>query len=126
VVPLEADGSTQTGFRSPSGNVVCALTVESGAQSWVRCDVTRHTWTLPPKPADCDLDWGSVATVTDSGKPATMGACVSDPAWTGTEQLGYGHALRLGELECRSSTTGVECVTGSHGFVVSRGSYRVW
>ncbi len=125
VVPPDADGFTLVGFRSPSRNLQCAIGAEEKNRTWARCDVTAHSWTLPPKPADCDLDWGSVATLANDGKPGRIGACVSDSPGGGPT-LAYGHAIRLKDMECRSSTAGVECVTGKHGFRVSKASYRVW
>jgi hypothetical protein len=118
---------TLSDFQTPSHNVKCSLAQEADGKGWVRCDVYEHTWSFPPKPADCDLDWGSVATLANDGKPAKMGACVSDPAG-GDTVLAYGHALRLGDLECRSAANGLTCVDvrRGHGFVVSRSSYRVY
>src|SRR5882724_4480043 len=40
-------------FRTPSKNIACALTSKS-----VRCDIVNKSWQPPPKPADCQLDWG--------------------------------------------------------------------
>lgn len=119
-----ADGIT--GFRSPSGNIVCSMfAARSDSAAAVRCDVYEHTWKVPPKPADCDLDWGSIATLT-AGRKATMGACASDAAGGGPA-LAYDHAIRVGTLQCASYRTGVECVQigTTHGFFISKASYRL-
>lgn len=127
VVSPSPGAFTLSNFQTPSHNVKCSLAREEDGRAWVRCDVYQHTWGIPPKPADCDLDWGSVATLANDGKPGKMGACVSDAAG-GDTVLAYGHALRLADLECRSSTAGLECLAlaRNHGFFVSRASYRVW
>src|SRR5258706_3939129 len=45
-------------FMSPSGNIGCALS-ETGA----RCDIRDRSWTPPPRPATCDVNFGLGATV---------------------------------------------------------------
>lgn len=105
-----------TQFTSPSGNIGCAV-----FENTARCDVTQHTWALPPRPADCQEDWGSVVTLDDPGDPASVGACVGDSAGGGPV-LPYDQAIRVGDLQCASLRTGVSCeyVGGEHGFLVSR------
>src|SRR5829696_9110960 len=41
-------------FQSPSHNVGCY--VANGKS--VRCDIREHTWPTPPKPSNCDVDYG--------------------------------------------------------------------
>ena len=41
-------------FKSPSGNIGCALSAHTG----VRCDIRHHAWKPPKKPKWCDVDWG--------------------------------------------------------------------
>lgn len=127
VVVVSPSPGTYRGFRSPTGNIRCSMGTEDDGTVWARCDVGAHTWALPPRPAGCAFDWAAVARVSTDGRRGTVGACVSDAAG-GDEVLAYGHALRLGALECRSSTAGTECATSrpQHGFFLSRSSYRVW
>ena len=42
-------------FQSPSGNIGCIM-FEGGA----RCDIDKHSWTPPPRPASCSdqVDYG--------------------------------------------------------------------
>jgi hypothetical protein len=57
--------SAQAGFRffhSPSGNIACAI---GGGQA--RCDIKQHSWSPPPKPSSCPLDWGYGLIVSRSG-----------------------------------------------------------
>src|SRR5918998_6452226 len=42
-----------TGFRSPSGNVGCFID-----PAYVRCDIAEAGWSPPPRPADCEFDYG--------------------------------------------------------------------
>lgn len=110
-----------TQFTSPSGNIGCAL-----FENTVRCDVSEHTWPLPPRPAGCQEDWGSVVTLDDPGDPASVGACVGDSA-SGGPVLPYDQAIRVGDLQCASLRSGVSCeyVGSTHRFLVSRTVVRV-
>jgi hypothetical protein len=127
VVPTRPGAFDLESFQSPSGNIKCSMAHEEDGGGWARCDVYEHSWALPPRPADCDLDWGSIATISTKDRKGTMGGCASDAAG-GPDRLEYGHALRLGTVECRSSPTGMECLAlrTRHGFFVSKASYRLF
>ena len=128
VVPVEEGTSQIESFQSPSHNVRCSMGLEADGTGFIRCDIAEHSWTLPAPQEPCeDGDWGSVATVSTERGEATMGACVSDAAG-GDEVLQYGHGIRLGELDCRSATTGMTCRiwSTSHGFVLSKAAYRLF
>lgn len=127
VVPTKKGAFQFEGFVSPSHNISCALLKDEDGTGVVRCDIADHSWKLPPPPEPCEFDWGSVATINSAWSRGKMGACVSDAAG-GETVLPYGHAIRLGKVECRSSTAGVECVvlTTKHGFFVSKASYRLF
>ncbi len=46
-------------FQTPTGNIACDLGGSDAAVvGGVRCDIRDKTWVPPPKPADCELDWG--------------------------------------------------------------------
>jgi hypothetical protein len=119
----------QVGFRSPSGRILCAVRDSDGGDPGsARCDVIDNTWKNPPKPAGCELDWGSSVTVTQGAGKARF-ACVGDVATDGPAALGYGKAVLLGSILCISRTTGVECLTvdgSNHGFRVSRAAYTLY
>jgi hypothetical protein len=67
--PPPAGQFTGTGaFQSPSGNIHCALS-SHGGQSGVQCESTTHTWTAPPKAAECHLNWGSRLELHEGGDP---------------------------------------------------------
>jgi hypothetical protein len=91
----------------------------------VRCDTLSHTWSPPPKPADCQFDWyGSFGV--DSADPARF-LCVSDAVQTGPV-LPYGEAIRHREIVCQSLTDGIRCFSrpSGRGFRVSRQSYSLF
>ena len=58
-------------FQSPSGNIACAM-----GGGIVRCDILEHSWSPPPKPSSCDLDWGNGV----AGRPPRPGRASSAPA----------------------------------------------
>ncbi len=125
VIDAPADprfGTDQAAFATPSGNIACLMTADE-----VRCDVLERTWTLPPTPADCDLDFGRGVLLGGAG-PAQL-SCVGDTVAGPTlPKLAYGAAVRFAGVMCVSRETGMRCenpVTG-HGFRVSRGSFEVF
>lgn len=118
--------SALVGFRSPSGNLHCVLVRDPDGSS-ARCDASGRTWQPPPRPADCDLDWGSGVSVGSTGEATVVcaGDTVVDP---GAAVLPYGGSQGLGDITCLSLETGVRCTsaTSGRGFELSRGAYRLF
>lgn len=108
-------------FDLPSHNIGCF--VEAGS---ARCDIVEKEWDPPPKPPDCDLDWGHAIAV-DGGQPAGF-VCAGDTALGGPAILAYGDATRRDGVVCESEERGVTCTDNQsgHGFFISRGSYRLF
>jgi hypothetical protein len=109
-------------FASPTRNIGCGL-----SEGFARCDIAERSWSPPPKPADCDLDYGQGLQVSDRGASLT---CAGDTLLGATkgQVLDYDHALRDGNAVCTSLRTGVRCVDLStgHGFVLARASYQLF
>jgi len=109
-------------FRSPSGNIACALEPFE-----VRCDVLERTWEVPPVPASCAQAYGTGARLAGAapGELTCVGDTVADPS---LPVLEFDRVLRSDEITCVSRTTGVECrnTTTGHGIAVARASYRVY
>jgi uncharacterized protein DUF6636 len=107
-------------FQSPSGNIGCEI-----ARRVVRCDIKSRAWTPPPKPANCDLDYGQGLAVGRHGKGSFV--CAGDTALDpSAHKLRYGRSIRDARMRCVSKRTGMRCAnhrTG-HGFFLSRESYR--
>jgi hypothetical protein len=118
---LAPEASAFSQFSSPSGNIGCVM-VRSGA----RCDVREHDWTAPPKPAWCELDWGSGASVGRRGRGSVV--CAGDTALGGTRVLAYGDRERVGRFRCLSRRSGMRCVNhrNDHGFLISRQRLRLF
>ena len=108
-------------FVMPSKNIGCFVSAESA-----RCDIAQKAWKAPPRPADCDLDWGNGISVGADGK-ATI-TCAGDTVLGGSHTLPYGEAVRVGDFLCASAATGVRCANeaSGHGFTLSRQAYDLF
>jgi hypothetical protein len=109
-------------FLTPSKNIGCDLQAAT-----VRCDIDRRSWTAPPKPADCPLDWGNGVHL-DKDKAASF-LCAGDSLLGATRVvLAYGAAVRAGDLLCDSEVAALRCEnekTG-HGFTLSVQDYDLF
>lgn len=108
-------------FQSPSKNIGCVMSEES-----VRCDIRDHSWPTPPKPKNCELDYGGGVAVDTSGKAQLI--CAGDTALGVGPVLSYGSAITKGRFRCFSGENGVRCVNrrNHHGFVLSKQSYKLF
>ena len=115
-----ADARAVGFFQSPSGNIGCVI----GKQQGVRCDIRKHDWTAPPKPASCELDWGSGVVVGRHGRAEIV--CAGDTTLGAGRHLAYGDAIARGRFRCVSRRRGMRCVNrrNDHGFVLSRERVR--
>jgi hypothetical protein len=127
VVPVGLDF---THFASPSGNIECVITSSGNGElvaRGVRCDIAERDWSPPPRPADCELDYGH-AILVGAGKPARF-LCAGDTTiGSGGGPLAYGDAITAGRLRCESAQSGITCrdVESGHGFSISREAYQLF
>jgi hypothetical protein len=109
-------------FQSPSGNIGCVITKQA-----VRCDIREHTWPTPPRPPDCDVDYGGGVQVgrNEVGSYVCAGDTALDPS---SDVLGYGDRITKGSIRCASKTKGMRCVDlgSKHGFFLSRTVVRLF
>ena len=113
------------GFRSPTGNIHCAMYSWNGGAE-ARCDVIELTPTYRKAPAGCDLDWGHSFAGDNTGKGvlACVGDTVQDPR---NPVLPYGQALSLGGISCVSAKTGITCTNAAgHGFSVAKAKQKLF
>jgi hypothetical protein len=111
----------QATFRTPSKNIFCDLTSSS-----VRCDIVRKTWQPPAKPADCELDWGN-GLFLESGEAGVT--CTGDTLIGAAKRtLEYGTALRAGDIQCESESSGLTCTSDKtgHGFTLAAARYTLF
>ena len=118
---VAAPASAKT-FVTEDGNIACIM-----RSKFVRCDVSKHKWTAPPKPKSCEFDYGSSLYLdTKSGKSGF--ACVSD-ATGATMEYPPGTRLQTGDNVCRLRMNGkVKCKNKALGigFAVGKKSYTLF
>ncbi len=120
-VVIETATSETSVFVTPSGNIGCGITATNA-----RCDIGDRSWTAPPKPASCKLDYGNGVSVDATGAHV---ACAGDTLLhVTTTVLAYGHGLRNGQFLCVSQPTGVRCddETTGHGFTLAKEAYTLF
>jgi hypothetical protein len=117
----EPESVPERSFYTPSRNIGCILTSNS-----VRCDIRHKTWTPPPRPSDCMLDWGhSVsAGIGETGHVL----CAGDTLLTGDYGvLPYGRRISQGAMTCVSHENGLTCSGQSRdGFFLSVEELRLF
>jgi len=108
-----------TGFKTPSNNIFCRSFSQSAEPS-LRCDITDLSIS-PPRPPDCDLEWGDAFEVTVTDTVATA-VCHGDTAYDDSlPVLRYGAVWNWNGVTCTSKTTGLVCLNPhGHGFRLSR------
>ncbi|MFI5506950.1 DUF6636 domain-containing protein [Mycobacterium sp. NPDC051804] len=119
--PMDREVFTYTGFISPTGNVSCMIDVDLA-----RCDIIDRDWSPPPRPADCEFDYGHGIQIVP-GETASF-VCAGDTAFGAEDVLAYGDAITAGLLRCESAEAGITCRdTGTgHGFTLARDAYQVF
>jgi hypothetical protein len=119
--PANREVSELTGFVSPSGNVSCMIDAD-----WARCDIIDRDWSPPPRPAECEFDYGQGISLAP-GEQAQF-VCAGDTAFGADEVLPYGESITAGVLRCESAESGITCrdVETRQGFSISREAYQLF
>jgi hypothetical protein len=109
-----ASAALAFGFSTPSRNIGC-----QGDASGIRCDVGKRSWSPPPKPPSCHLDWGQGLILGRTGPSRWV--CAGDTALGSRNILAYGQTRRYGPFTCASRVAGLRCTNpAGHGFQLSR------
>ena len=112
-------------FRSPSGNISCAIFI--GDSDEARCDLHALSPSFTRRPAECDLDWGEsfgIGAGDAKGYLLCHGDTVADPD---AMELGYDQTVTLGPFTCNSATSGMTCTNDAGlGFTVSRAQQSIF
>jgi hypothetical protein len=119
--PADREVYELSGFISPTGNVACMIDAD-----WARCDIIDRDWSPPPRPADCEFDYGQGISLAP-GEPAQF-VCAGDTAFGTDEVLPYGDSITAGVLQCESAKAGITCrdTQTSHGFSISQRAYQLF
>jgi hypothetical protein len=122
---LAAGAQDVSGFRSPSGNIHCQF--YGGDDATIRCDLAQISNRPPPRPRDCDLEWGQAFEI---GARAARGTrlCYGDTVQDARlPVLPYGQSFQRRGLACISTQAGVGCRNAAgHGFELSRAEQRIF
>jgi hypothetical protein len=108
-------------FHTPGGNIGCAVSAGKGSLGGeARCDIAKHEWKAPKKPASCELDYGGGLAVSSHGRAGFV--CAGDTTLHQGRKLAPGGSVTVGSYHCVNLGDAVRCVnrdTG-HGFKLSR------
>jgi hypothetical protein len=119
--PADREVYELSGFVSPTGNVSFMIDAD-----WARCDIIDLDWSPPPRPADCEFDYGQGISLAP-GEPAQF-VCAGDTAFGADEVLPYGDSIAAGVLRCESADSGITCrdTQTSRGFSMSQQAYQLF
>lgn len=107
-------------FRTPSGNILCAL-----EERFAGCSVVVHDWSAPPDEEGCTAD-DEAGTVRLNGSKVSVATDCYTLAEKDAAVLNYGSGVELDGVRCVSEESGVTCLdtTTRKGFTVSRRALR--
>jgi hypothetical protein len=113
--PTASNASSFEQFRTPSGNIGCVY-----GDATLRCDIRSGIPHAPPRPKNCDLDWGGGYGLATTGRAYVI--CAGDTAIDGhSRSIAYGTTWHAGPFSCRSEFAGLRCTNASrHGFFLSK------
>jgi hypothetical protein len=117
-------GALET-FQSPTGNIHCLISDGPQPTPIASCEVRQYAGPVPPRPADCELDWVAGASIDAKGH-VRLFSCQGDTNVDhGNKTLAYGSAITHGGVTCSASPAGVVCKAKSgRGFLVSRAAIK--
>lgn len=113
-------------FQTPSGNIHCAAYADGANRAELRCDLVQNTARIPPRPADCELDWGDAFGMNNRGQAERIchGDTVQNPK---NPVLQYGKRWSAGGFRCDATQSRLRCVnTDRHGWELSRSKQIVF
>lgn len=125
-LPATAHADSDT-FQTPSGNITCAMLPFNGTNR-ANCQIINYTYQTPPKPPDCNTQWGDNWHLDQGNANVPYTECHSGTnALPPIPTLDYGQTRTLGALICTSEPSGVRCTDNStgHFFRLSRDSYQL-
>ena len=119
----------QIGFKTPSHNIFCQFVEGTSGDyaTFIRCDIKYSYAAQPPRPSDCNLDWGyayQIAVDAPKGESVCHGDTAIDEALL---TLAYGSVWQRNGIRCKSESVGLTCINAlGHGFSLSREQQRLF
>jgi hypothetical protein len=120
---VEAAKPLQTlSFSIPNKSIDCVYMEDERDVPLLRCQTKFALKPLPPKPADCDLDWGGGLILANNGQ--VSGVCAGDTVAGNYTTLAYGRAWEKNGFRCVASRSGLTCKSrNGKGFFLSS---KIW
>jgi hypothetical protein len=110
-------------FSTPNKNIDCVYMEDDRDVPSLRCQTRFVLKPLPPKPVDCDLDWGGGLTLANNGQVSVV--CAGDTVAGDYTTLAYGRAWEKNGLRCVARRPGLTCKSrNGKGFFLSSRSWR--
>jgi uncharacterized protein DUF6636 len=115
--------ATSNSFQTPTKNIGCIYVAPfaSTDRPYLRCDIGGGLHPLPPRPRNCDLDWGygyAMSGAAGRARPFCAGDTAKEPR---APILRYGRTWKKGPFTCLSRAIGLRCTNrAGHGFFLSR------
>lgn len=111
-------------FQSPSGNIFCSYFDLDGGT--LRCDLGEVNNPQPPRPEECENDWGPMFEM--NGRGMAQQICAGDTVVAPDSPiLEYGQRWRRGEFRCSSSRAGIRCTNRSgHGWQLRKSEQNLF
>lgn len=121
-----APAQTIEQFQSPTGNIHCMFVADGEAGPTLRCDIRQISNAPPPRPRNCDLEWGQAFEIAGRSRGARI--CYGDTvADASSPVLAYGEVWRRAGFTCFSAESGMTCRNSAGGgFELSRARQRVF
>ena len=121
-----ARAQDSVGFRAPSNNIHCQFFAGDGgkdAGAVIRCDLVQTSNSPPPRPRDCDLEWGQAFEIS-GGSPVGYLLCYGDTVRDDRlPLLDYGNVIILEpQAGLMFVIAGLNTVYGEAGQVIPEGS----
>jgi hypothetical protein len=123
-VTARADEGIRGQFMTPSGNTFCLVWGDEKSSS-LECELKENTAKPPPKPKDCELDFGNRFSLPAKGAPTR--ACYGDTMQGELPKLEYGTPWKVDGFTCEATTKRLRCTNADgHGFELARASQRLF
>ncbi len=118
--------STDVGsIITPTGNIFCRVEKVAG-NTLLTCQVSQSTAVIPPKPKDCNLEWGNRFLMSERGK--SEWACYGDVLYSPSlKRLEYGQTRKIAGFTCDLTIARLRCINlDKHGFELSRAAQKLF
>lgn len=111
-------------FQTPSGNTFCLVFAGEKAPS-LECELKENTAKLPPRPKDCELDFGNRFSLPEKGKPVR--GCYGDTLQGELPTLEYGKPWTVAGFTCDATAKRLRCSNlDGHGFELARAAQKLF